>query len=177
MERSDKRNSISGGAAARVLLQQPQRLAAAWRRVRHVELRREGQPSGAAPLLDGLVEPFLREIGASLVGAPGSAWERTPGVLRLSQARGARALYVEFAALRRCLEDTLDALQASDAERRTVSRALDEAVDSAVALLERLASPGAEGPRVPFGGLVLEVFERTPRRAPRTRDEGRRALH
>jgi hypothetical protein len=111
-------------------------------------------------LLDGLVEPFIREVGASLAGNETSPWSRTRAVLRLSPERGARALYEEFAVLRRCLVDAVEVLGGGDQERSVVNRCLDEAVDSAVALLQRLKDAAAEGPRVPFGGLVVEWFDR-----------------
>jgi hypothetical protein len=142
---------------ARVFTQQPHRIAAAWRRMRHVESR------GAAPsmsLLDGLVEPFIRELGRSLDGDETSAWSRTRAVLRLSAERGARALHEEFASLRRCLVDAVEVLGGGDSERAAINRAVDEAVDSAVALFDRLMDPLADVPRIPFGGLVVEHFER-----------------
>jgi hypothetical protein len=141
---------------ARVFSQQPHRIAAAWRRMRHVESK--GAPT--ASLLDGLVEPFIHELGLSLAGDETSAWSRTRAVLRLSTSRGARGLHEEFASLRRCLVDAVEVLGGGDAERVTVNRAVDEAVDSAVALLERLHAPEAAEPRIPFGGLVVEHFER-----------------
>ncbi|HEX8705231.1 MAG TPA: hypothetical protein VF815_40745 [Myxococcaceae bacterium] len=142
---------------ARVFTQQPDRLAAAWRRVRCLGASQVHPPNS---LLDGLVESFIREVGHSLAGLESSAWSRTRAVLRLSPERGARGLYDEFAVLRRCLVDAVEVLGGGDPERAVVNRALDEAVDSAVALQQRLVDTAAEGPRVPFGGLVVECFER-----------------
>ena len=142
---------------ARVFTQQPDRLAAAWRRVRCTGSSQIHPPHG---LLDGLVEPFIREVGLSLSGDQTSPWSRTRAVLRLSIERGARGLYDEFAVLRRCLVDAVEVLGGGDAERAVVNRCLDEAVDSAVALLQRMKDPSAEEPRVPFGGLVVEWFDR-----------------
>ncbi|HLL04323.1 MAG TPA: hypothetical protein VK539_27305 [Myxococcaceae bacterium] len=142
---------------ARVFTQQPDRLAAAWRRVRCLGASQVHPPNS---LLDGLVESFIRELGHSLAGEETSPWSRTRAVLRLSPERGARGLYDEFAVLRRCLVDAVEVLGGGDPERAVVNRALDEAVDSAVALQQRLADVAAEGPRVPFGGLVVEYFER-----------------
>ncbi len=48
------------------------------------------------PLLDTLVEPFVREIGKRIAGGDQSPWTRTQGVLRVSPERGVRALYEEF---------------------------------------------------------------------------------
>ena len=142
---------------ARVFTQQPDRLAAAWRRVRCLGASQVHPPNS---LLDGLVENFIREVGLSLAGLESSPWSRTRAVLRLSPERGARGLYDEFAVLRRCLVDAVEVLGGGDPERAVVNRALDEAVDSAVALQQRLVDTQAEGPRVPFGGLVVECFER-----------------
>jgi hypothetical protein len=141
---------------ARVFTQQPDRLAAAWRRVRCIGGSKLHPPQS---LLDGLVEPFIREVGRTLDGESTSPWARTHAVLRLSQERGARGLYEEFALLRRCMVDAVEVLGGGDPERAVVNRAVDEAVDSAVALLQRLVDASAEGPRVPFGGLVVEWFD------------------
>jgi hypothetical protein len=142
---------------ARVFTQQPDRLAAAWRRVRCLGTSPVHPPNS---LLDGLVESFIREVGHSIAGEESSPWSRTRAVLRLSPERGARGLYDEFAVLRRCLVDAVEVLGGGDPERAVVNRALDEAVDSAVALQQRMVNAEAEGPRVPFGGLVVECFER-----------------
>ncbi len=141
---------------ARVFTQQPDRLAAAWRRVRCMGSSQLHPPQS---LLDGLVEPFIHEVGLSLIGDPTSPWSRTRAVLRLSSERGARGLYDEFAVLRRCLVDAVEVLGGGDPERAVVNRSLDEAVDSAVALLQRMKDASAEEPRVPFGGLVVEWFD------------------
>jgi hypothetical protein len=130
--------------AARVFSQQPDRVAAAWRRVRYAEGRKGEVPHN---LLDDVVEPFICEVGKSLDGDPSSAWARTRAVLRLSPERGVRALYEEFSALRRCLVDALEVLGGSEAERTTINRAVDEAVDSAVAYFQRLTDSTADAPR------------------------------
>ena len=144
---------------ARVFSEQPERLAAAWRRVRFAEGRREGAPPRNQ--LDSVVEPFIREVGQSLAGQEGSPWSRTRAVLRLVPKRGTRALYEEFSALRRCLVDAVETLGGGDGERAVVNQAVDEAVDSAVALLERLAHPFAAKPRVPFGGVVVQLYDKS----------------
>ncbi len=169
-----ERGSRAEGVA-RVFTLQPGRLAAAWRRVRCMGSSQLHPPPS---LLDGLVEPFIREVGLSLCGEETSAWSRTRAVLRLSPERGARGLYDEFALLRRCLVDAVEVLGGGDSERRVINRAVDEAVDSAVALLQRLVDVNAEGPRVPFGGLVVEWFERPAEaRVQPGADLDRAALH
>jgi hypothetical protein len=171
---AERARRVAAGAA-RVFSQQPDRVAAAWRRVRYAEGRKGEVPHN---LLDDVVEPFICEVGKSLAGDPSSAWGRTHAVLRLSRERGVRALYDEFAALRRCLVDALEVLGGSDEERTTINRAVDEAVDSAVAYFQRLADPGADAPRVAFGGLVVEFFERTHAARSRPVEERpRAALH
>jgi hypothetical protein len=165
-----------GSGIARVFEGQPERLAAAWRRVRYAETKKEGSPPRNQ--LDGVVEPFIREVGRSLEGKEGSPWSRTRAVLRLAPKRGARALHDEFAALRRCLVDAVETLGGGDEERAVVNQALDEAVDSAVALMERLANPLAPRPRVPFAGLVVQFFDRPESaRVKPLLDEARVALH
>jgi hypothetical protein len=147
---------VVGGAVARVFLQQPGRIAAAWRQVRQAQAR--GAPE-TPHLIDALVEPFVREVGQALLGTPGSPWTRTRGLLRLSPGRGARGLYDEFAALRRCMTDALEVLGGGSEERRIISSALDDAVDSAVAMSQQLQDPSAEPPLFRFGGVVVELYE------------------
>lgn len=143
-------------AVARVLVQQPDRVAAAWRRLRFSQ-----GPRGEVKqnLLDNVIEPFVREIGHMLAGEGGKPWTRTQSVLRLSPDRGVRAIFEEFAALRRCLHDTVEVLGGGLRERVGVNEAIDEAVDSAVALCLRMTDPSAPAPKVPFGGLVVEIYE------------------
>ncbi|WNG48512.1 hypothetical protein F0U60_33605 [Archangium minus] len=148
-----------GAGVARVFAGQPERLAAAWRRVRFAEARKDGTPP--CNQLDSVVEPFVREIGRNLEGKDGSPWSRTRAVLRLAPRRGARALHEEFAALRRCLVDAVETLGGGDAERAVVNQAVDEAADSAVAMMERLGNPIAPRPRVPFAGLVVQFFDKS----------------
>ncbi|QSQ16116.1 hypothetical protein JY572_08735 [Myxococcus landrumensis] len=163
---------------ARFFRQQPDRIAALWRRMR---LTGHETETLQAPMsqLDGLVEPFIRELGLSLEGDETSPWSRTKAVLRLSPERGARALHEEFSALRRCLVDAAEVLGGGDWEKERINRAVDEAVDSAVALLQRLRDSRLEGPRVPFGGLVVEYFERpsSVRHVPPGTRDGRTAMH
>jgi hypothetical protein len=159
---------------SRVFVQQPDRVAAAWRRLRKAQL---GERAASMPLLDELIESFVREVGRSLLGTTGSPWSRTRGVLRISAERGARALFDEFSALRRCLADAVEALEGTVEERRQISWAIDEAVDSAVAISQQMADPRAEGPLVPFGGVVVEVFEQPELRAPREAGPSPASLH
>ncbi|HZN93236.1 MAG TPA: hypothetical protein VFB81_11060 [Myxococcales bacterium] len=147
------------GSVARVLAQQPDRVAAAWRRLRHA-----GLPDGQLRnnLLDDVVEPFVKEIGAALEGTPGSPWGRTQAVLRISRARGAGALYDELTALKKCLFDACDALGGSDLERTLIGIAVEEAADSAHAHYRHLFE-NAEPPVLTFGGLVVEQYEHFPK--------------
>jgi hypothetical protein len=143
-------------SVGRIFFQQPERLAAAWRRA----LLTTRHANASCQLLDCLVESFVQEIGLMLTGKAGSPWTRTTGVLRVSQTRGSRGLYEEFSALRRCLEDALDVLNGTHADRLCVQGAVDEALDSAIALHQLTVDPTAERPQLPFGGLVVELFER-----------------
>ncbi|MFY1824585.1 hypothetical protein ACN47A_01600 [Myxococcus fulvus] len=163
---------------ARFFRHQPDRIAALWRRMRMTAHDSDGSQT---PLnqLDGLVEPFVQELGVTLEGDDTSPWSRTKAVLRLSPERGARALHEEFSALRRCLVDAAEVMGGGDWEKERINRAVDEAVDSAVALLQRLRDSRVEGPRVPFGGLVVEYFERPSRvrHVPPGSRDGRTAMH
>lgn len=147
------------GSVARVFVQQPDRVAAAWRRLRFARY-----PDGQlrSNLLDDVVEGFVKEIGASLEGVEGAPWARTQAVLRISKARGARALWEELTTLRGCLLDACDALGGSERERVRIHRAVEEALESArehyLALFE-----GGDPPRLPFGGLVVEQYEQLPK--------------
>jgi len=151
--------SRHSGSIARVFAQQPDRVAAAWRRLRYAAV-----PDGLQRnnLLDDVAEPFVREIGAALEGAPGSPWGRTQAVLRISRARGAVALWEELTALQRCLLDACDALGGSDLERQLIMVAVEEAVGSAHAHYRHLFE-GAPPPGLVFGGLVVEQYEHLPR--------------
>jgi hypothetical protein len=52
-----------------------------------------------------------------------------------------------------------------------VNAAVDEAVDSAVAIARQFENPTADGPLVPFGGLVVEFYEQAmPARRADTRE-------
>lgn len=151
--------SRHSGSVARVFAQQPDRVAAAWRRLRYA-----ATPDGLQRnnLLDDVAEPFVREIGAALEGAPGSPWGRTRAVLRISRARGAVALWDELIALQRCLLDACDALGGSDLERQLIVVAVEEAVGSAHAHYRHLFE-GAAPPGLSFGGLVVEQYEHLPK--------------
>ncbi len=159
-----------------MFMEQPERLAAAWRRARFAEEGKEGPPPRNQ--LEGVVEPFIRELGRSLGGTEGSPWSRTRAVLRLAPGRGKEALRQEFESLRRCLRDAVAALGGSEEEGALVERALDEASEAALAQLERLTNPLAPRPGVPFAGLVVRVFERPPSARPRGLSRtGREAMH
>ena len=142
--------------AARVLVRQPDRVAAAWRRIRSAQ---SGSGRPLHNMLEDMVEPFLREIGLALEGAPGSPWSRTHGVLRLAPARGALALAQEFESLENCLEDALEVLHADRPQQARTRAAIHEAHRSALTLLQRLQDARVPPPLVPFGGLVVEHFE------------------
>lgn len=169
-----------GNGVARAFTGQPERLAAAWRRMRFAEARKDGHPPRNQ--LDSIVEPFIREVGRSLEGQPGSAWGRTSAVLKLAPSRGERVLLAEFEALRRCLMDAVETLGGGDEEQAVVTRALDEAVESSLALMEQLTQPHAPAPQVPFPGLVVQLFEKPVAVRTKTRPgagaaEAPRAVH
>jgi len=147
------------GSMARVFSQQPDRVAAAWRRLRYAASSDSQMRNN---LLDDAVEPFVRQIGAALEGRPGSPWARTQAVLRISRARGAVALWEELTSLQRCLLDACDALGGSELERQLIAVAVEEALASAHGHYRHLFE-GAGPPVLEFGGLVVEQFEHLPR--------------
>ncbi len=144
---------------ANVFRMRPERVAAAWRRLRSAQHRRD-QPLNL--LIDGVVVSFIRALGEQMNGSPKSPWSQTEGLLRLSSVRGTRGLYDEFGTLRQCLVDAAEVLDGSLQERQLIDRAIDEAVDASVAMQQRLVNPQAEAPRIQFRGIVLEMFERPP---------------
>jgi hypothetical protein len=163
-----------GANVAKVFEGQPERLATAWRRVRFSEAGKQGPPRNQ---LDGVVEPFIRELGRSLAEQQGSPWSRTQAVLRLAPGRGLRALREEFSTLRRCLLDAVEALGGSVEELRWVNGAVEEAEESAVALMERMGNRAAPQPRVPFAGVVVQFFDRPEASLRSSAEEGRAAVH
>jgi hypothetical protein len=138
------------GAVARVFLERPDRLAAAWRRLR--------RDAGGENVLEDVVESFIREVGASLQGVQGAAWSRTTGVLRLSQHRGRSSLEQEFHMLQRCLIAAGEVLGGSARDRAVIVSAIEEARESALATYRQLFESGSE-PSVHFGGLIVERYE------------------
>ncbi|HVE85764.1 MAG TPA: hypothetical protein VND93_23075 [Myxococcales bacterium] len=155
----DAQASGQMGSVARVFAQQPDRVAAAWRRLRYAALP-EGQQRNN--LLDDVVEPFIKQVAFALEGMPGAPWARTQAVLRLSRVRGPGALWDELMALQRCLLDACEALGGTDRERLHIHAAVREALESANDHYRELFE-GGDPPRVPFGGLVVEQYEQLPK--------------
>lgn len=155
-----------GTTTETLLAERPERVVTAWRQTLSNFAE---QPH----MLEGTIEPFLRELSHHLRGEPGSPWSRTRGVLRLSARGGQQALDAEFASLERCLVTTLGVLGGRAGTRARLREALTEAHASASAYLARLYDPLAPPPRVPFGGLVIERIESTPS----ARGESPRLLH
>lgn len=151
-----KTNRIETGSVGRLLVEKPDRVAIAWRKVASAA----GIP--ARTMLDEVVVPFVREIGRSLQGEPGSAWSRTRAVLRLDPARGPDGLFAELAALKRCLEDVLDVLKADTRDQALVARALHDAASSCLELFTRLDRPERVREASSFGGIVVEQFASSP---------------
>lgn len=152
--------SVKRQAAAKLLIEHPERLAAAWRRERFAASGKETLPES---LIDGCVESFVREIGYALGGVEGPAWTRAKGVLRLCLSRCPSALHEEFGALRRCLLDALQVVDAPPAQQHQAAACIDEAISSCFAACRKLETPRLPGPRIPFGGLVVELIEPRPR--------------
>lgn len=150
----------TAGAAARVFIEQPERLAAAWRSERFDEQGGRDVPNN---LLDGVVEDLIRQIGRALAEEPGHPWSRVRGVLRVSTVRGPEALADEFDTLRRCLYDALAVIKAAPVAFATVTAVIHDACASATALARRVEDPSAPPAKVPFGGLVVELIEAAPR--------------
>jgi hypothetical protein len=152
----DPKSDVKPSRIADVLMARPDRIAASWRRLcwSHRQFKCD------IHLLDGVVESFVQELGRRLQGTQGSAWGRTTGVLRLSRQRGEKALALEFHLLQRCLLDALNVLGGSEQEQNLIRHAILEAAESALTTLAVLENRVQKGPRVPFKGLVVELFER-----------------
>jgi hypothetical protein len=153
----------TAGTVAQVFIRKPERIAAAWRQTRWAE---PGGQNIALSAIDGLVESFVREIGAILEGAPGSAWGRARGLLRLVQAGGDRLLRDDFQALRRCLKDAVSALGGVSGEWPKINASIEEAFGSAWGEWKKMQDPKAPGPSLKFGGIVVEVFDHAQRLRP-----------
>jgi hypothetical protein len=137
-------------AVSRAFLQQSDVIATLWRLMRLVE--NDGK-SVSSPL-DGVAEPFIREVGALLGGEEGSAWARAQGTWRISGDNDTQALIREFSTLRRCMLNVVDALGGPVTVRQTVEHALDEATLSAIGPSHRLSHPSAPEPRAPSQAQV-----------------------
>jgi hypothetical protein len=150
--------------SAQFLMQHPEQIADAWRRMRYAEDADRVLESA----LEGALLSFLQEIGAQLAGATGSAWSRTTGVLRLCRREGISLIRNELATLRRVLGSALEAGHASVEERLAVNTAIDEALSSAVLAHEYLLHPERPAQDLRFGGVVVERvrFSAPPRRRP-----------
>lgn len=156
------RATLSRVRAARRLLEGTERLATIFRRQNTVWVDRGFWLS---PLLDGLVEPFLRKIGEELLAVrpdPAVPWSRAGGLLRLSPSRGEEALVREIAWLRAILREAVEPLEGEPHDEEAadfVDAAVDVLSDGALDELARLEGrrPTLGAPR--FGGVVLELFE------------------
>ena len=136
-------------------------LAQRWRR-----LLFQGDVQHAAErtaLLQDVAEPLLFEAGRQLAsGAAGATapWSRCTGLLRLSPARGVTGLDEEFAVLQDVVEAFAAALDAPLAARRRLRTYLEAARLLSRAELARKLDPLAPRPAAPFGGVVVELYER-----------------
>jgi hypothetical protein len=148
--------------AAKRLLEGSERLAGIFRRQNTAFVQ-----SGIwiPPLLDGMVEPFLRKLAEELIAVrpdPAAPWSRAGGVLRISPQRGEEFLHREIAFLRGMLHDVVEPLEGQGADEETL-----DFVDAAIEVLHegaldehaRLAGdrPRFSAPR--FGGVVMLVYE------------------
>jgi hypothetical protein len=131
---------------------QAHQLAARWRRRR----RRQG---GTTHALEGLLEPFIQQLGSLLCGEASRPWCRTAGVLRFSPVDSAPTLIEEFRLLRQCLWEAALLLGASNKQREMLDAALGEAAESALVTLGAYRSRKLRKRSAPFGGLVVRHFQ------------------
>jgi hypothetical protein len=157
MSVGNKAEAVGPSKVGRVFERDPERIASAWRRLRYAEGAQGTVPEG---VFDDIVESFVRELGAVLCGAQGTAWTRTRGVLRLSPERGLRTFDEELSALRRCLLDAVDALGGAPTDRVVIGAAIEEAMSSATALYLQMVDPLAARAAAPASIIVVEHFER-----------------
>ena len=159
--------------AARRLLEGSERLAGIFRRQNTIFLR---QGSLLPPLLDGVIERFLRKLAEELIAVrpdPAAPWARAGGILRLSTVRGEEHLQREVTFLRAMLEDVVEPLEGGETDSETldfVHAALDVLYEGALDEMARLAGEPRRYGAPRFGGVVLALFEderRLPARPPR----------
>ncbi|WP_373047940.1 hypothetical protein [Vulgatibacter sp.] len=148
--------------AAKRLLEGSARLAGIFRRQNTAFVQRG---VWLTPLLDGLVEPFLRKLAEELIAVrpdPAAPWSRAGGVLRFSPQRGEELLLREIYFLRGMLHDAVEPLNGEPADEEVldfVNAAIDVLHEGALDEGARLAgrAPRHGVPR--FGGVVLLVHE------------------
>lgn len=117
--------------------------------------------SWRSPLLEQLVQPLIVAIGRELqaplpdVAAP---WTRCPGTLRLSPTRGTLALVLDVSVLRRHILAAI-APAGSALARALVQDCLDVVLEGALGELAVLLGRTTSRPTLPFGGVIVELFE------------------
>lgn len=148
--------------AAKRLLEASERLAGIFRRQATAFVR---PGVWLTPVLDGVVEGFLRKVGEELIAVrpdPAAPWARAGGVLRLSAGRGEEPLVREVAFLRGMLRDAVGPLGGEPADEEAldfVNAALDVLLEGVLDEQARLAGerPRFSAPR--FGGVVVLIYE------------------
>lgn len=158
--------------AAKRLLEGSERLAGIFRRQNTIFLQQGGM---LPPLLDGVVERFLRKLAEELIAVrpdPAAPWAKAGGILRISTVRGEEHLQREVAFLRTMLEDVVEPLEGGEADSETldfVHAALDVLYEGALDEKARLAGDPRRYAAPRFAGVVLALFEderRLPARMP-----------
>jgi hypothetical protein len=141
--------TLDARAAGQALQAVAPELTRIWRQVR-ADAR-----AGVFPgLVDGVVEPLLREAGVALDAGedPEGTWEATAGVVR-TDARdpeaAAREITVEWLILGEVLGAAFQALQVTPAARAALARALDAA---------KAAAPDLARGRGSHGVVVVHVL-------------------
>jgi len=148
--------------AAKRLLEGSERLAGIFRRQNAIPVR---QAVTLPPLLDGVVEPFLRKLAEELIAVrpdPAAPWARAGGMLRISPVRREEWLQREIAFLRAMLEDVVEPLEGGAADGETlafVHAAIDVLHEGVLDEQERIAGRPSRFGAPRFGGVVLVLYE------------------
>jgi hypothetical protein len=134
-------------------------LAGVWRRLHcHGDARRAQEVAQ----LEGVIEPLIFELGRQLaapVEDDAAPWARCRGLLRLRVGADRGPLLQEFALLTEVALGYADRAGATESAKAELRRLLQMSAQLACSELAHRVDPRQPAPEVPFGGVVVEIFE------------------